>query len=358
MQSEPHSIMAVSDISGQQRYIDKTQRHTDPCNPHYFINGMEYRDDKHSKPTVAKKQIADNLLLQTKDIAGATAGVAMTAFERKEFRNTNFIGDIAGSQADSTKHSIVTNRKTNPLTPVYQSLDGGSYLQPLIPPLLPPEVVKLPTIPHKLKVTSAPVPSGRDQKSQPASHSVRLNVMQCAFYTLSLMLRILCQFQLDLGRSDAAKENPEFSFYATGTDFAGVTRNSDTASLPGSSLHASGRLPSERRAVDASKATTGFSPFVSPTTSARGVAQSRKASQDRQEEINLVRQLQNWRKVFVVPTGSFGASAFFLSGSSDGIVQIYVQALFFAMNCVVFFCGGAAAVKYLRDSGAGIVDVN
>ena len=37
---------------------------------------------------------------------------------RRHFRNTNFVGDIAGAQPDTVKHAIRTNRVTNPLNPV------------------------------------------------------------------------------------------------------------------------------------------------------------------------------------------------------------------------------------------------
>jgi hypothetical protein len=60
-------------------------------------------------------------------------------------KNTNFVGDINGACADSIKHSIVTNRTTNPLQPVYSGLDCGDLLLPLIPPLIPQDLVKFPT---------------------------------------------------------------------------------------------------------------------------------------------------------------------------------------------------------------------
>ena len=129
------------------RFKDRTTRITDPNNPTYHINGTDYFDDKYTKPSVGRAYIADNHLLQTKDIAGATPGWVDVKFERREVRNINFIQDIEGAQADSIKHSIVTNRQSNPLEPVYQSLDPGELLQPLIPPLIPPSMVKVPTVP-------------------------------------------------------------------------------------------------------------------------------------------------------------------------------------------------------------------
>ena len=44
--------------------------------------------------------------------------------KRRHFRNTNFVGDIAGAQSDTVMHCIKTNRVTNPLNPAYTSLDG------------------------------------------------------------------------------------------------------------------------------------------------------------------------------------------------------------------------------------------
>lgn len=129
------------------RFKDRTTRVTDPNNPSYHINGMDYADDKYTKPKTQKAYIADNHLLQTKDITGATPGFKDTKFERREVRNINYIQDIEGAHADSIKHSIVTKRESNPLAPVYQSLDPGELLQPLIPPLIPPAMVKVPTIP-------------------------------------------------------------------------------------------------------------------------------------------------------------------------------------------------------------------
>lgn len=129
------------------RFKDRTTRVTDPNNPQYHVNGMDYADDKYTKPKQPKAYIADNHLLQTKDITGATPGFKDTRFERREIRNINYIADIEGAHADSIKHSIVTNRQSNPMAPVYQSLDAGELLQPVVLPLIPPAMVKVPTVP-------------------------------------------------------------------------------------------------------------------------------------------------------------------------------------------------------------------
>lgn len=148
MESNPRDNMAIQDISApNHRFKDRTSRVTDPNNPHYHINGKDYFDDNYTKPKPLKPYIADGHLLQTKDIPGAYPGwVPQQNYERTEVRNTNYIQDIEGTQADSIKHGITTKRQSNPLTPVYQSLDPGEVLQPLIPPLIPPDMVKVPTV--------------------------------------------------------------------------------------------------------------------------------------------------------------------------------------------------------------------
>lgn len=128
-----------------------SKRVTDPVAPTYFVNGMEIRDDvKDTKPAPLKKLIPDNHLLQTQDIVGATAKSIEEVYQsRREFRNTNFLGDINGAQADTIKHSIVTKRETNPLNPQYRSLDDGAPLAPPVTCLVPPDIVKVPTVVHK-----------------------------------------------------------------------------------------------------------------------------------------------------------------------------------------------------------------
>lgn len=142
----PHDIMEVQDIAAKTSWMDKTSRCSDVLNPVYNIHGMEYKDSKYMRPTKPRDLMQDTALLKTKDIPGATQGYRASLFPRREYRNTNFIGDIKGSNADSIKKGITTIREVHPLTPVYQSLDPGELLLPLIPPLIPPEMVKVPTI--------------------------------------------------------------------------------------------------------------------------------------------------------------------------------------------------------------------
>lgn len=49
--------------------------------------------------------------------------------ERRVWRNTNFVGDIVGAQADTVVHSIRTQRHVNPLNPTYISLDGALHVK-------------------------------------------------------------------------------------------------------------------------------------------------------------------------------------------------------------------------------------
>lgn len=146
------NILDVQDISARtHRYVDRTNRRTDPNNPYYVVNGMEIKDDPLSKPKPLPKQI-DNFLLKTKDITGAEADSRHASnFARTEVRNIMNIADIEGAHADTIKHSIVSNRRTNPLQPVYQSLDPGELLLPVIDPIIPPDIIKVPTMPARVR---------------------------------------------------------------------------------------------------------------------------------------------------------------------------------------------------------------
>jgi hypothetical protein len=145
----PRDFLNAQDVCARtHRHVDRTHRVTDPCQPTYTMHGMVIADDNRSKPKQPPKYIADGHLLQTKDISGAVADTRSAApFVRREFRNTNFIGDIQGAKADTIMHSIHSNRMSNPLQPVYQSLDPGELLLPVIPPLVPADLIKIPTLP-------------------------------------------------------------------------------------------------------------------------------------------------------------------------------------------------------------------
>jgi len=125
-------IMAVADINMQG--VKKSGRCTDPLRPVHFINGMEVADDMvHTKPKLLPPARDGPFYpLNVRDIEGAYPGwqpphkMQPPLEARRHFRNTNFVGDIAGAQSDTVKHSIKTNRVTNPLNPCYISLDGDA----------------------------------------------------------------------------------------------------------------------------------------------------------------------------------------------------------------------------------------
>lgn len=149
----PYQLMDVSDISANtSRYIDRTKRSTNSLDPHYNVFGMEIENDpKYSKPRKNKNLIADNTLLQTRDIEGAYSGWSSKKIpeeKRKDFKRTNWISDIEGSCANSIKSSITTNRCTHPLQPVYPSLDGEP-LEGCVQPLLPVESFNQPKLGFK-----------------------------------------------------------------------------------------------------------------------------------------------------------------------------------------------------------------
>lgn len=145
LENEPHDIMDIGEIVlKKKRFQDRGKRCTDLMNPVYAVNGIVVQDEsRYSKPKPLKKYIPENLLLQTKDIDGAYSGWG--TFKRNEYRNIMTTADVEGAQADTIKHSIISNRLTNPLTPVYQSLEGEP-LAPLLMPLLPQSIVKVPTL--------------------------------------------------------------------------------------------------------------------------------------------------------------------------------------------------------------------
>lgn len=131
------------------KFQDRTNRVSNSMSPSYELNGIDIRDSPRAKPRKLKAEILDSHLLQTIDIEGAQAGyitkhqLSIPLDQRREFRNTNYIGDINGSGADSVKHSIITKRELHPLQPVYQSLDGqGEVLRGCIEPLVPADCVK------------------------------------------------------------------------------------------------------------------------------------------------------------------------------------------------------------------------
>lgn len=265
LEGPPHEIMAVADIAARtHRYVDKTSRCSDALNPHYFINGMEYKDESYTRPKPTRSLIADNTILRTDDIPGAYVGWMAQKQPRRDFRNTNFIGDIQGAHADSIRPGIVTKREVNPLVPVYQSLDPGELVQPLNRPLVPAEMVKVPTLPPKNKI-SAPSALGAAR-----------------------------QYGLDVSRNHQGQG-----------DTTGRSRSTPTGATGGFGSGSGGFHSSfgpQTGGLGFGSSFNGFSPAPSqrpsPATSARGDATAltsaqRKMMSDKMDEINLVRQLQS-----------------------------------------------------------------
>lgn len=128
----------VSDITGGGF---RTRRATNPLAPSYRVNGMDVADDPvKSKPrALPKARDSPFYPLTTLDIEGAQPGwrplpqMNPPLEARRHFRNTNYMGDIPGAQADTVKHSICTDRRVDPLNPVYTSLDGEPLTNPQTP---------------------------------------------------------------------------------------------------------------------------------------------------------------------------------------------------------------------------------
>lgn len=154
-----YPLMEVGDISKQNsRYVDRTSRSTNALDPVYSIHSQVI--DTHFKPTPARNYIADSHLLQTRDVPGAYSGWEPRSVDRREFTNTNFVGDIEGAQADSIKHGITTNRELHPLLPYYPSLDGD-VLPPCTASLLPVDKFSQPKLVQSPIKSSSKPPSAR-----------------------------------------------------------------------------------------------------------------------------------------------------------------------------------------------------
>lgn len=130
----PRDVMQVADINLQG--VVKNVRCTDPLRPVHFINGMVVADDlKHTMPRkLPPARDGPFYSLTTADIEGAWPGwkpphaMQPPLEKRRHFRNTNFVADIVGAQADTVAHCIRTKRETNPLDPAYVDLDGKTMV--------------------------------------------------------------------------------------------------------------------------------------------------------------------------------------------------------------------------------------
>jgi hypothetical protein len=295
--------MQTQDISARKlKPYEVTSRVTDLNNPAYIIHGMEISDDpRYSKPKTLKKYITNGTFsLLTGDIPGATSKFApQNTRPRREFRNLTNTQDIEGAQHDTLRRCMVTNRVTNPLTPVYPSLDGGKPLHNIIEPLLPASVVKKPLI--RIGVDegdgSSPIPppsggnSGRKPSeddgrvftindpddSLPPVHPPPTGRLQLALSTVSAPTAGDTQ-----GLSGGRFSGGRLSFRAQAgvNAFPGISPRVNGSS--GNSGRGIALLPGSGRGV--AFAPTGSTPLPSARLSAR----EKRVVSERKEEIDLV----------------------------------------------------------------------
>jgi hypothetical protein len=137
----PKDNISCQDINGDGLF--KSTRHVDPLSPRYQYDVPEITDDAGTtsrlsswrigdvagnKPRSPPKAIADHNSLEVHDIPGAYAGyLPPVVHARRHYRNTNFVGDIEGTQPGF--QPFRTTRTTNPLSPSYALLDGTNYDQ-------------------------------------------------------------------------------------------------------------------------------------------------------------------------------------------------------------------------------------
>jgi hypothetical protein len=177
-EADPHDIFPVTENPIKKTFARSCNRQTDPMRPSYHIHSTLYCDDDKSKPKRLPQYIPDNHLLRTDDIDGAQAGylvehqLSLPNSMRKEFRNTNFIYDIEGTSADSKKHTIVTTRCSNPLQPVYRSLDGDTLIGGPIDSLVPANLIDRNTESYKSfgKITKGNQWNSSMQSKESMSH--------------------------------------------------------------------------------------------------------------------------------------------------------------------------------------------
>ena len=154
LENPPHAIMENDGVVFKKdRFQDRCKRDTNLTDPVYHVNGIVVENEEKSRPKPLKKQIDDSSLLQTRDIDGAYS----KDHKRREIRNIMSTADVPGAQADTIVHSMKSDRVTNPLTPTYESLDGGN-LHPLVKPLMPGSFVKIATLKSEKPGSKTKVP--------------------------------------------------------------------------------------------------------------------------------------------------------------------------------------------------------
>lgn len=114
----------------------RTRRSTNPLQPVHTVHGRRVEDEAESHPKTRHRQRRSHepfFPLTTSDIEGAQpAGVSKNSDfpglpmeNRRHFRQTNFVGDIEGSQAGTRRRGLCTQRTTNPNERDYALLDGN-----------------------------------------------------------------------------------------------------------------------------------------------------------------------------------------------------------------------------------------
>ena len=156
MRSTEYSNMHYKDVTHDQF---KSSRSCNPLNPTYKVRNEDDKvvhigtiDGNNPRQMPERKNGPRSNSLLTKDIMGAQGstkglGVFETHHNRKDFRETNAVGDIPGSQVGTLLKGPKTNRVTNPMFPEYavpgdkefagttrHALDGIGSNQPPKPP--------------------------------------------------------------------------------------------------------------------------------------------------------------------------------------------------------------------------------
>eukprot|EP01016_Furgasonia_blochmanni_P037828 TRINITY_DN4499_c0_g2_i1.p1 TRINITY_DN4499_c0_g2~~TRINITY_DN4499_c0_g2_i1.p1 ORF type:complete len:494 (+),score=50.35 TRINITY_DN4499_c0_g2_i1:144-1625(+) len=159
----------------------RSQRITNPLDPKYVVpdeSGAKKEigdiDGSHPRQLHPKDvNKTTSFSLRTQDIEGAKSSTIRQEFfrsqERKEFRQTTKTDDVPGAQVGSLKKGVVTNRKTNPLTPAYV-LPG---LSENIEQTMPKDTISKPVPATREKVKSPPL--ALDNATFEASKTVEQN---------------------------------------------------------------------------------------------------------------------------------------------------------------------------------------
>lgn len=166
------------------KFQDRTTRSTNLCAPVYNINGIVIEDDpRFCKPKAERNFVQGGTFsLFTSDIPGAMSTNNPRKKERREIRNIMNTQDVLGAQADTVVHSIVSNRNTNPLFPVFQSLDDGAPMSHEVAPLIPASRVQDPSV-RLLKMRSELKASMQVQVETASKGATPINSARSGFYS-------------------------------------------------------------------------------------------------------------------------------------------------------------------------------